>query len=57
MCGKRFEGEFWLCVRLKFANNGCEGGEEDLPRDAKVVKTLLKSMGVGDYEPRVVHQF
>ncbi|XP_022868118.1 transcription initiation factor TFIID subunit 9-like isoform X2 [Olea europaea var. sylvestris] len=34
-----------------------EGGEEDIPRDAKVVKTLLKSMNVDDYEPRVVHQF
>lgn len=32
-------------------------GDEDLPRDAKIVKTLLKSMGVDDYEPRVVHQF
>nr|GEW94666.1 transcription initiation factor TFIID subunit 9 [Tanacetum cinerariifolium] len=32
-------------------------GEEDLPRDAKIVKTLLKSMGVENYEPRVVHQF
>ncbi|CAI9280363.1 unnamed protein product [Lactuca saligna] len=32
-------------------------GEEDLPRDAKIVKTLLKSMGVDQYEPRVVHQF
>ena len=31
--------------------------DEDLPRDAKIVKTLLKSMGVDDYEPRVVHQF
>ncbi|CAA3022867.1 transcription initiation factor TFIID subunit 9-like [Olea europaea var. sylvestris] len=34
-----------------------EGGDEDIPRDAKVVKTLLKSMNVDDYEPRVVHQF
>lgn len=34
-----------------------EGGEEDMPKDAKIVKTLLKSMGVEDYEPRVVHQF
>ncbi|GAA0146221.1 hypothetical protein Leryth_022604 [Lithospermum erythrorhizon] len=34
-----------------------EGGEEDIPRDAKIVKTLLKSMGVEDYEPRVIHQF
>nr|XP_043615580.1 transcription initiation factor TFIID subunit 9-like [Erigeron canadensis] len=32
-------------------------GEEDLPRDAKIIKTLLKSMGVDHYEPRVVHQF
>ncbi|XP_071711365.1 transcription initiation factor TFIID subunit 9-like [Rutidosis leptorrhynchoides] len=32
-------------------------GEEDLPRDAKIVKQLLKSMGVESYEPRVVHQF
>ncbi|XP_034896145.1 transcription initiation factor TFIID subunit 9 [Populus alba] len=32
-------------------------GEEDMPRDAKIVKSLLKSMGVEDYEPRVVHQF
>ncbi|KAL6996251.1 Transcription initiation factor TFIID subunit 9 [Sarracenia purpurea var. burkii] len=31
--------------------------DEDLPRDAKIVKTLLKSMGVDEYEPRVVHQF
>ncbi|KAL2516413.1 Transcription initiation factor TFIID subunit 9 [Forsythia ovata] len=34
-----------------------ERGEDDIPRDAKVVKTLLKSMNVDDYEPRVVHQF
>ncbi|KNA06924.1 hypothetical protein SOVF_176640 [Spinacia oleracea] len=32
-------------------------GEEDLPRDAKIVKSLLKSMGVEEHEPRVVHQF
>ncbi|GAB4855651.1 Transcription initiation factor TFIID subunit 9 [Ancistrocladus abbreviatus] len=32
-------------------------GDEDLPRDARIVKSLLKSMGVEDYEPRVVHQF
>ncbi|KAK1301439.1 hypothetical protein QJS10_CPB12g01785 [Acorus calamus] len=28
-----------------------------MPRDARVVKELLKSMGVTEYEPRVVHQF
>ena len=32
-------------------------GEEDMPRDAKIVKSLLKSMGVEDFEPRVIHQF
>ncbi|XP_057515383.1 transcription initiation factor TFIID subunit 9-like [Amaranthus tricolor] len=31
--------------------------EEDLPRDAKIVKSLLRSMGVEEHEPRVVHQF
>ncbi|KAM7257652.1 hypothetical protein ACFE04_013393 [Oxalis oulophora] len=31
--------------------------DEDMPRDAKMVKSLLKSMGVKDYEPRVIHQF
>lgn len=31
--------------------------EEELPRDAKIVKILLKSMGVDDYEPGVIHQF
>lgn len=28
-----------------------------MPRDAKIVKALLKSMGVEEYEPRVVHLF
>ena len=31
--------------------------EEDLPRDAKIVKSLLKSMGVEDYEAGVIHKF
>ncbi|KAK7388038.1 hypothetical protein VNO78_22839 [Psophocarpus tetragonolobus] len=31
--------------------------ESALPRDAKIVKSLLKSMGVEDYEPRVIHKF
>ncbi|XP_020223344.1 transcription initiation factor TFIID subunit 9 [Cajanus cajan] len=33
--------------------------DEDLtmPRDAKIVKCLMKSMGVEDYEPHVVHKF
>ncbi|KAG8380161.1 hypothetical protein BUALT_Bualt07G0164700 [Buddleja alternifolia] len=34
-----------------------DGGKEDMPRDAKIVKELLKSMNVDDYEPRVIHQF
>ncbi|GAB2229009.1 hypothetical protein Droror1_Dr00023143 [Drosera rotundifolia] len=31
--------------------------DEDLPRDARIIKALLKSMGIEHYEPRVVHQF
>ncbi|KAK7291729.1 hypothetical protein RIF29_07104 [Crotalaria pallida] len=33
--------------------------DEDMamPRDARIVKSLLKSMGVEDYEPRVIHKF
>lgn len=31
--------------------------ESAMPRDAKIVKSLLKSMGVEDYEPRVIHKF
>ncbi|CAL9059709.1 transcription initiation factor TFIID subunit 9-like [Musa acuminata AAA Group] len=46
--------------------DGGGGGREEVeveaaaePRDARVVKELLRSMGLGDgdYEPRVVHQF
>ncbi|XP_010449845.1 PREDICTED: transcription initiation factor TFIID subunit 9-like isoform X1 [Camelina sativa] len=40
-----------------FRENMAGEGEEDVPRDAKIVKSLLKSMGVEDYEPRVIHQF
>ncbi|KAF5193259.1 Transcription initiation factor tfiid subunit [Thalictrum thalictroides] len=39
------------------ADKEMELDEEDLPRDAKIVKSLLKSMGVREYEPRVIHQF
>ncbi|XP_010067878.2 transcription initiation factor TFIID subunit 9 [Eucalyptus grandis] len=31
--------------------------DNDLPRDARVVQSLLKSMGVEKYEPCVIHQF
>ncbi|KAK4270950.1 hypothetical protein QN277_019714 [Acacia crassicarpa] len=31
--------------------------DEDLPRDAKIVQSLLKSMGVEDYEPCAIHKF
>ncbi|KAK7363439.1 hypothetical protein VNO77_05582 [Canavalia gladiata] len=34
-----------------------EDEELAMPRDAKIVKSLLKSMGVDDYEPRVLHKF
>ncbi|XP_076955465.1 transcription initiation factor TFIID subunit 9-like [Bidens hawaiensis] len=32
-------------------------GDDNLPRDAKTIIALLKSLGVESYEPRVVHQF
>ncbi|KAK8921264.1 hypothetical protein KSP39_PZI020532 [Platanthera zijinensis] len=42
-------------------DGGAGGGEveADEPRDARVVRQLLRSMGIaqGEYEPRVVHQF
>lgn len=28
-----------------------------MPRDAKIIEGLLKSMGVEEYEPRVIHKF
>ncbi|KAL5065585.1 hypothetical protein RYX36_027322 [Vicia faba] len=28
-----------------------------MPRDAKIIESLLKSMGVEEYEPRVIHKF
>lgn len=33
--------------------------EEDsnMPRDAKIMQSLLKSMGVEEYEPRVINKF
>ncbi|CAI9114417.1 OLC1v1015135C1 [Oldenlandia corymbosa var. corymbosa] len=34
-----------------------EEQQQEMPRDAKIVKSLLKSMGVEEYEPRVIHQF
>uniref|UniRef100_A0A453G2Y4 Transcription initiation factor TFIID subunit 9 n=1 Tax=Aegilops tauschii subsp. strangulata TaxID=200361 RepID=A0A453G2Y4_AEGTS len=39
------------------AARGASGPDE--PRDARVVRELLRSMGLGEgeYEPRVVHQF
>jgi transcription initiation factor TFIID subunit 9B len=29
----------------------------DVPRDAKIVALILKSMGVEEYQPRVLNQF
>ena len=36
---------------------GDKDEESGMPRDAKIVKSLLKSMGVEGYEPRVIHKF
>ncbi|KAK7264204.1 hypothetical protein RJT34_31809 [Clitoria ternatea] len=44
-----------------FWSGGTDMADKDeelaMPRDAKIVKSLLKSMGVEDYEPRVQHKF
>ena len=29
---------------------------DELPRDAKVMALILKSMGVDEFEPKVIHQ-
>lgn len=29
----------------------------EVPKDAKVIALILESMGVQEYEPRVIHQF
>ncbi|PKU80267.1 transcription initiation factor TFIID subunit 9 isoform X1 [Dendrobium catenatum] len=48
-------------VKMDDAGVGVAGRETeaDEPRDARVVRELLRSMGVGEgeYEPRVLHQF
>lgn len=33
------------------------GEDDDLPRDAKLVRSIMRSMGVQHHEPRVVNQF
>lgn len=52
---------FQIINKLLFwgAVTGMADKDEELamPRDAKIVKSLMKSMGVEDYEPRVVHKF
>ncbi|XP_039009215.1 transcription initiation factor TFIID subunit 9-like isoform X1 [Hibiscus syriacus] len=44
-------------LNLRVKPKAMAEGEEDLPRDAKIVKSLLNSMGVEEYEPSVIHQF
>ena len=34
-----------------------DGGDDNKARDVKMIKELLESMGVKDYEPSVIHQF
>ncbi|PNY12035.1 transcription initiation factor TFIID subunit 9-like protein [Trifolium pratense] len=43
----------------RFGASSMADNEEDLtmPRDAKIIKSLLKSMGVEEYDPRVIHKF
>lgn len=55
-------------IDTSFDHGDCSGisgitsmadNEEDsnMPRDAKIVQSLLKSMGVEEYEPRVINKF
>lgn len=30
--------------------------EQKLPKDAQIISTILKDLGINDYEPKVVHQ-
>ena len=36
--------------------NGKSDGIMEMPRDGKAVMKILESMGVEEYEPRVIHQ-
>jgi hypothetical protein len=49
--------EFSLCVLGRNKAVANMEVEKDLPRDAKVIESILKSMGVEDHEPRVLNQF
>ena len=31
--------------------------DAEMPKDAKIIALILKSLGVKEYEPRVLHQF
>ncbi|KAK1410380.1 hypothetical protein QVD17_36917 [Tagetes erecta] len=46
-----------LDVATNQAINRMGAGDDNLPRDAKTIIALLKSMSVDSYEPSVVHQF
>lgn len=46
-----------LAVEQLQAINRMAAGDDNLPRDAKTIIAMLKSMGVDSYEPSVVHQF
>ena len=62
----RAPGSGELCVAFAASRGGefvqeRSGGamaeDDDMPRDAKMVKTILESMGVTRFEPRVINQF
>lgn len=45
------------CFWVQWIGMADKDEELEMPRDAKIVKSLLKSMGVEDYEPHVIHKF
>ncbi|KAL9325692.1 hypothetical protein ACSQ67_006337 [Phaseolus vulgaris] len=49
--------ELFFLPAEQWRGMGDKDEESGMPRDAKIVKSLLKSMGVEGYEPRVIHKF
>ena len=55
--GDRLEQSFKVASSVKQGTaNGKSDGIMEMPRDGKAVMKILESMGVEQYEPRVIHQ-
>ena len=55
--GDRLGQSFKVASSVKQGTaNGKSDGIMEMPRDGKAVMKILESMGVEEYEPRVIHQ-